>query len=298
MITAEIFQRLKPLSKTDRLLPGGGGDEFKAPLLKDWPNKPGQSIEQLKRWRGLRSIGIAMDHLVCADVDGITAVERLRTLGLLEPELINTWRIDRDNDLHKFKLIGRPTAEQLRSLPKQYVGKDKTKPPVMERGEVVQKGEGVDQFALHKGRQVVVIGRHYSGGNYCWPDGQGPEALATLPCQWFDYLVEEARDYPKPAAGAHRTVSTGRGDWHRLDDCPVCHRRSNPVCQLHRDGRTLRCYRGATYGPPLDLQKGQLAPGTQWAFSKTQQVDFGTFSVFALHQPNNHQRLREWLRNG
>ena len=236
MITAKIFQRLEPLSKTDRLLPVGGGDEFKAPLLKDWPNKPGQSIEQLKSWRGLRSIGIAMDHLVCIDVDGVTAVERLLTLGLLEPELINTWRIDRDNDPHRFKLIWRPMAEQLRSLPKQYVGKDKTKPPVMERGEVVQKGEGVDQFALHKGRQVVVIGRHYSGGNYCWPDGQGPEALATLPCQWFDYLVEQARDYPKPAAGAHRTVSTGRGDWHRLDDCPVCHRRSNPVCQLHRDG--------------------------------------------------------------
>jgi hypothetical protein len=55
---------------------------------------------------------------------------------------------------------------------------------------------------------------------------------------------------------------------------------------------------GQTFAPPLDLKKGQLAPGTQWAFSKTQQVDFGTFSVFALHQPNNHQRLREWLRNG
>ena len=41
MISGEIFQRLEPLSKTDRLLPVGGGDEFKAPLLKDWPNKPG-----------------------------------------------------------------------------------------------------------------------------------------------------------------------------------------------------------------------------------------------------------------
>ena len=142
MITTEIFQRLEPLSKTDRLLPVGGGDEFKAPLLKDWPNKPGQSIEQLKRWRGLRSIGIAMDHLVCADVDGITAVERLLTLGLLEPELINTWRIDRDNDPHKFKLIWRPTAEQLRSLPKQYVGKDKTKPSVMDAGRLCRRAKG------------------------------------------------------------------------------------------------------------------------------------------------------------
>ena len=130
MISGEIFQRLEPLSKTDRLLPVGGGDEFKAPLLKDWPNKPGQSIEQLKRWRGLRSIGIAIDHLVCIDVDGITAVERLLTLGLLDPELINTWRIDRDNDPHRFKLIWRPTPEQLRLLPTEISGKDHTRPAV------------------------------------------------------------------------------------------------------------------------------------------------------------------------
>ena len=160
MITAEIFQRLEPLSKTDRLLPVGGGDEFKAPLLKDWPNKPGQSIEQLKRWRGLRSIGIAMDHLVCIDVDGITAVERLLTLGLLDPELINTWRIDRDNDPYRFKLIWRPTSKQLALLHSKITGKDHTKPPVKEGEDVLQKGEAVEWFALHKGRQVVVIGRH------------------------------------------------------------------------------------------------------------------------------------------
>ena len=122
MITAETFQRLEPISKTDRLLPVGGGDEFKAPLLKDWPKKPGPSIQQLKSWRRLRSIGIAMDHLVCIDVDGITAVERLLTLNLLEPELINTWRIDRDNDRHRFKLIWRPTPEQLRLLPAEITG--------------------------------------------------------------------------------------------------------------------------------------------------------------------------------
>ena len=74
MISGEIFRRLEPISKTDRLLPVGGGDEFKAPLLKDWPNHPGLSIEQLKSWRGLRSVGIAMDDLACADVDGITAI--------------------------------------------------------------------------------------------------------------------------------------------------------------------------------------------------------------------------------
>ena len=170
MITAEIFQRLEPISKTDRLLPVGGGDEFKAPLLKDWPNKPGLSIQQLKSWRRLRSIGIAMDHLVCADVDGITAIERLLTLDLLDPELTNTWRVNRDNDPHRFKLIWRPTAEQLRLLPAEITGKDHTRPAVRDAEDnVLQKGEAVERFGLHKGRQVVGIGLHYSGGNYCWP---------------------------------------------------------------------------------------------------------------------------------
>ena len=130
MITDEIFQRLEPLSKTDRLLPVGGGDEFKAPLLKDWPNQPGLSIEQLKSWRRLRSVGIAMDDLACADGDGITAIERLLSLGLLAPQLINTWRINRDNDPNRFKLVWRPTPEQLRLLPKEISSKDPTKPPV------------------------------------------------------------------------------------------------------------------------------------------------------------------------
>ena len=123
---------------------------------------------------------------------------------------------------------------------------------------------------------MIVLGKHWSsGGHYYWPVSSGPEALSAPPNFWWDTVLQLAIDNQQTSVPKHRTVSTGRGDWHRLDDCPVCHRTSNVVCQLHSDGRTLRCYRGATFGPPLDLQKGQLAPGTQWAFSKTQQVDFG-----------------------
>ena len=234
----------------------------------------------------------AMDHLVCADVDGITAIERLLTLDLLDPELTNTWRVNRDNDPHRFKLIWRPTAEQLLSLPKQYVGKDKTKPAVKEGGKVLQKGEGVDQFALHNGSQMVVVGRHYSGGNYCWPDGQGPEALAPLPSQWIDYFVEEARDYPKPAAGANRTVSTGRGDWRRLAHCPICKRDSNPICQIHTDEQTLRCFKGSTFCPP-DLQPGEREG--EWRYKRDQRVRFGDFAIFTRVCPTLTQRLRDRL---
>ncbi|NOL46237.1 MAG: hypothetical protein HF560_01500 [Synechococcus sp. MIT S9220] len=292
MITAEIFQRLEPLSKTDRLLPIGNGKEWKGPFLTDWPNKPGVSIERLKSWRGLKSIGIAMDHLVCADVDGITAIERLLTLDLLDPELTNTWRINRDNDPHRFKLIWRPTPEQRRVLPKQYCGKDPTKPPVKEGKEVLQKGEGVDQFALHNGSQMVVVGRHYTGGNYCWPDGQGPEALAPLPSQWCDYIVEQERDYPKPAAGAHRTVSTSRGNWMRLAHCPICGRNENTVCQIHTDGETIRCFKGSTFYPP-DLQPGERTG--EWRYKRDQHVSWGGFAIFTRVRPTLTQRLRDRL---
>ena len=296
MITAEIFQRLELLSKTDRLLPVGGGDDFKAPLLKGWPNKPGVSIEQLKSWRGLKSIGLAMDYLVCADVDGITAIERLLTLDLLEPELINTWRIDRDNDPHRFKLIWRPTPEQLRLLPAEITGKDHTRPAVRDaEGNVLHKGEAVERFGLHKGRQVVGIGLHYSGGNYCWPDGQGPEALAPLPSQWCDYIVEQERDYPKPAAGAHRTVSTVRGDWRRLAHCPVCGRNSNTVCQIHTDGETLRCFKGSTFCPP-HLQPGERTG--DWRYKRDQHVGWGTFAIFHKADLGSPlQRLRRQHRD-
>lgn len=253
MISGDFFQQLEPLSKTDMLLPVGGGDEFKAPLLKDWPNQPGQSIEQLKSWRLLRSIGIAMDDLACADVDGITAIERLLGLGLLDPELINTWRIDRDKDPHRFKLIWRPTPDQLERVPGRIEGKDPTKAAVKEGKTVLQKGEAVDLFMLLNGRQVINAGGNHSGGNYCWPQGHGPEALAPLPSQWLDNFIEQTRDYPKPAAGAHRTVSTARGDWRRLAHCPICGRNENTVCQICSDDQTVRCFKGSTFHPP-DLQ--------------------------------------------
>ena len=158
----------------------------------------------------------------------------------------------------------------------------------------MQKGDAVERFALHSGRQVVVIGDHYSGGHYCWPPGGGPEALSALPSQWFDYIVEQERDYPKPAAGAHRTVSTGRDDWRTLQRCPICGRDSNVVCQIHTDGDTIRCFKGSTFCPP------ELNPGERtgnWRYKRDQHVGWGTFAIF--HRANFGsplQRLRRQHR--
>ena len=111
-----------------------------------------------------------------------------------------------------------------------------------------RKGEAIEVF-IHPGRQVIVAETSLSGGNYFWPDGQGPEALIAPPAEWWQYVLDKARDYPKPAAGAHRTVSTGRGDWKRLTHCPICGRNENTVCQVHTDGETIRCFRGNSFFP-------------------------------------------------
>ena len=292
MIDPTVLKRLESISRQHCLLPVGWGQSRKAPMLSGWTTHPGFSVSEVSSHPGVVACGVRCDQLWCVDFDGASAIERSRQLGL-HPEGVSTWRVQRDTDLSRFKLLFAPSPAQVDQAIDQGLTAGH-----FHFNESTGAGEQLEQF-FSPGRQVIVLGKHWSsGGHYYWPDSSGPEALSAPPNFWWDTVLQLALDNQQTSVPKHRTVSTGRGDWHRLDDCPVCHRRSNPVCQLHRDGRTLRCYRGATYGPPLDLQKGQLAPGTQWAFSKTQQVDFGTFSVFALHQPSHHQRLRSMLRNG
>ena len=305
-LSPDITRRLEPLTHAYRFLPIGKGSEGKAPMVKDWPNFPGASIEQLNRWPGIKAIGVITGpSLLCFDFDGHTAVMRGIEQGLCADDT-NTWRINRDNDRNRFKLIFRPTAEQLAQLPnKQITCKEHTKDKVVgDDGKVIAKGEAIEVF-MHPGRQVIVAGDHPStGGVYLWPEGKGPERLLPPPGFWWDYVLKQARDYPNPAAGAHRTVSTGRGrngDWRRLDreTCPVCGRgpNDNPACQLHRDGQTLRCFVGSTFSPPLGLAPGQLAPGTEWAYSSLSPTDWGDFLVFVKDKPSPLQMLHNWVNS-
>ena len=299
-LSLDIIQRLAPLTHAYRFLPVGGGSEGKAPLINDWPNYPGASAEQLSRWPGVRSIGVITGpSLLCFDFDGLSAIEKaIETYGL-DADDTNSWRINRDNDDNRFKLIFRPTAEQLDQLPnKQITVKEPTKEKLVgEDGKVIAKGEAIEVF-LHPARQVIVAGDHpSSGGVYLWPEGQGPERLVPPPDLWWSYVIEKSRDYPKPAAGAHRTVSSVRtansGDWSRLHTCPVCGRgpKNNPACSIHRDGQTLRCFLGSTFSPPLGLAPGQLAPGTDWAYSSESPTDWGDFLVFVKDTPSPLQSL-------
>lgn len=303
-LSLDIIQRLEPLSHAYRFLPIGGGTEGKAPLVKNWPHYPGSSIGCLASWPRVKSIGVITGpSLLCFDFDGQSALEKAIKVHGLNPDGVRTWRINRDNDPHRLKLIFRPTDQQLAELPdRQITSSEATKPKAAceVTGRVISKGEAIEVF-LHPARQVIVAGDHpSSGGVYLWPENQGPERLVPPPADWWNYVLKKSRDYPQPAAGAHRTVRSGDSsskDWHRLDICPVCGRgpSDNPVCQIHRDGETLRCFVGSTFAPPLDLAPGQLAPGTEWAYSSQSSSGWGDFLTFVKDKPSPFQSLQNWL---
>ena len=303
-LSPDTFRRLEPLTNDYRFLPVGNGRDGKAPLISAWQNFPGASVQQLSRWPGIKSIGVITGpSLLCFDFDGLSAIEKAIDVYGLDPDEVRTWRIDRDNDPDRLKLIFRPSAEQLAQLPDRSITtKEKTKDKVVDAdGKVIAKAEAIEVF-LHPGRQVIVAGDHpSSGGVYLWPEGLGPERLVPPPPLWWSYVIEKSRDFPKPAAGANRVVRTTRSysnsDWQRLQHCPVCGRgpHDNPLCQLHRDGETLRCYLGTTFSPPKGLAPGQLAPGTEWAYSSQSSSGWGEFLVFVKDRPSPLRQIHSWM---
>ena len=101
-------QRLDPLTHAYRFLPVGGGGDGKAPLINDWPNYPGASIALLSCWPGIKSVGVITGRsLVFFDFDGQSAIEKAITAYGLAPDATRTWRINRDNDPYRLKLIFR-----------------------------------------------------------------------------------------------------------------------------------------------------------------------------------------------
>lgn len=96
-----------------------------------------------------------------------------------------------------------------------------------------------------------------------------------------------------------KTVSASRfssRDWQRIEHCPICGRGpdDNPLCQLHRDGETLRCFLGQTFSPPTNLEPGELVPGTDWAFSRVSSSGWGEFLTFVKDTPSPLQKLQSW----
>lgn len=242
-----------------------------------------QSDPKLVSGLGFRT-GIASGGLAVLDLDGHSAVARCIESGC-DPKRARTWQVHRDTDSGRLKLIFRLSPEQQAELG-EVSAKVDTRPPVIgEDGSKVNKGEAVELFC-HGGRQVLVLGEHReSAGNYYWPEGMGPEALAPPPDEWWELIKEIAANKGQTSEKASKRHQAG--DWERLGECPMCGRSGGP-CSIHRDGQTLRCFHGNTIHPPQCQRKGQEVndrSGVAWAYAGKQETSVGLFSIFVTPRP-------------
>ena len=227
--------------------------------------------------------------LLVFDLDGETAVGWCLE-HRCDPAATPTWQIHRNTDESRLKVAFRLSDAQQQQLG-QIKTKVETKPPVKDAaGKVIAKGEAVELF--HGTGQVILLGQHHkSEGLYFWPDSMGPEDLAPIPESWWQAALTIAGDTTTKAATT-KARSTGKGDWRSLDPCPICGRDTTGYCSQHKDGKTIRCFHGSTFAPPMGLKPGDEITdkqGTIWAFSKVQGTG-DEFSVFVAPDPDRRRK--------
>lgn len=273
------------------LLPIGPGGDGKAPAdprtganLKDWQTAAFSSEEVAAACSKITAVGVrpgpAAGGLIAFDIDGATAVALLTKNGC-DPFTAPTWQVRRDTDPDRLKVIWR-LPEELRDHLPCGVAKLTTKAPSA-RG--AKDGENVATY--YGAGQVLVLGQHLSsGGNYFWPEGHGPADLAEITPDWWEMalLIAEKQSPTSKASSS----STGRGDWRRINPCPICGRDRHAICSKHRDGRSILCFHGSTFQPP-ELKPGEVITGSdgeQWAFTGSRNHgDIGEFSHFKIDEP-------------
>ena len=193
-------QRLAPLELP--LLPCGAGSECKAPMdlktgrpMAKWQKATYTAAQIVASPPRVRSVGTRTGKgFIAFDFDGASAV----ALGVeqrCDPHQAQTWRVERDTDQNRLK-----TAFSL--TPQQQLQLGAAAPKAITRwpnrgadGQPIDgdRGENLQVFH-HPGKQVVVLGEHVSsGGNYLWPDGHGPEALAPIPPEWWELALAIVR---------------------------------------------------------------------------------------------------------
>ena len=205
-INDDPYNRLRALENQHAFLPIGWGTHRKAPALKGWPKHPGFPMSELEKFPGSIATGVRTEGLVCFDFDGKSAVEYAIRNGR-NPNSVITWKVHRDTDDWRFKILFKPSPEQIKQLPNgMYSGKEVTSPAEKdENGIILKKGEAEEIF-IHPGRQVIIHGEHWeSGGEYYWPIGLGPEALAPPPENWWQAVIEKALSQKPERSGARTT---------------------------------------------------------------------------------------------
>lgn len=268
----EQAQCLRPYQDKFAFLPC---NNKKYPPIKEWQNKS-FSIDEIAGFNFLAAIGVRTNvgNLFCIDIDGITAVDYLYERNLI-PQHVRTWQVHRSNHNWKMKLLFQLRPDQLQALERKE----------FEESRATGAEEQLE-FFFHGGCQVVVLGEHPSRGKYFSPRGFEVDALTAPPDDWFQLILEASKGEQQVKRG-----SSSNKDWNRLDFCPICKREENPVCSIHKDGNTLKCFHGGKHYPPKNLKRGQVIEG-EWAFSSVRlEVPVGTFSYFVKHQPTPYQQL-------
>lgn len=259
------LQRLQHLEQDFAFIPVGWGNG-KGPMFfgknhettpEDW-TKQALTVEQLLAWQrtpyrgvGART-GLHAGRLLTFDFDGESSVEFGCQLGL-EPWGFETWHTHRDDNPWRFKVHTQPTFEQLAQLPVgpdggiEFQGSVGTKSSPEGSKD---KGEALEVF-FAGGRQVILIGQHPDGGNYIWPSGLGPEALAPPPQAWLDYAIHIAKKFHAPTRStSSRASSSAKNGTRRLNPCHICGRNNSGSNDLWCDETTkglVFCMEGSTF---------------------------------------------------
>jgi len=188
------------------LLPVGAGDEGKAPVdpSTGWP-LPGWehrdfSVEAIAATApdvvtavGMRC-GPASGGLVCFDLDGASALERLAAAGGIPQD---GWAITRHTAPDRAKVVFRVPPEHWPAAGSRRAGKVTKRTAAREQLEVFW-GSG----------QVVVAGLHKPSGAVLEWCG-GPEAIPTIPDTWRELWA--SLEQTAPATDANPTPSPVRG---------------------------------------------------------------------------------------
>ena len=301
------LHRLEPLAL--HLLPCGAGRESKAPmdpatgrLLRGWETATFTAAEISAAGRA-RSVGARTGEGVCCfDIDGATAVALCREHGC-NPDQAPTWRVERDTDPARMKVIWQLDAEQRLQLG-TVARKATTRWPDRDpEGGIIEKGQAVELYH-HAGKQVILLGEHpNSGGNYLWPNNHGPEAYSPIPLEWWDLalaIAGETLGIGPERIGTAATADTSTiprassgssNEWEPANPCPICRRNTTGYCSRNRNDRTIRCFHGSTFSPEIShgrLGKGDRvggADGVIYGFCSTaDQANGDRFSVFRVHQ--------------
>ena len=286
MLQQEKLQKYRALIERYNVLPVGWGKDKKAPCLSGWQLNPNLSLEQICNYKDAIALGLTTENLWVLDIDGDSAVRWARSKGLLDGE--HTWEVHRTTSPYYYKRIWKPSIEQLAHIPSDGYGdrefqfKVRTNPsPFL--------NEAAEFFMAHN-RQIIFYGKHFkSGGDYYSPPHKDFEDLRPPTDKEWQVLLDELY---KRQEKLPRITSRSHGkDWSTMHFCPICGRDEHLVCQIHRDGKTIRCFEGITYHPPKNLSPGQVIH-ENWAFCRSQYVGWGEFSIFTQHTPSPIEKLR------